>query len=276
MPTKPKLHVTTARQVAAIIAERPQGVLLVSEDTLWAQELARYVAGELGVISEIVGPTDAKGVSDETGQIRVQQVRALYETTRSRSRDTQVVVIDHADTMTHQAQNAFLKFLEEPNASVCFVLVARRRDALLPTVISRVQSVFIRPLSQKASLELLAREQVSDMQTKQILFLANGLYGEMLKLARESEYFTEQATLMKDARDFLRASIYERVVLAHTYGADRTKALLLVGALARIFKQMAVRDEEQKVISKIDDLLMCEQRLRRNGNPRLTLLRFVV
>ncbi|HZJ08535.1 MAG TPA: hypothetical protein VFD39_02460, partial [Trueperaceae bacterium] len=48
-----------------------------------------------------------------------------------------VAIIDHADTMTAAAANAFLKTLEEPPARAVIVLLAAGPDALLPTVASR-------------------------------------------------------------------------------------------------------------------------------------------
>lgn len=48
-----------------------------------------------------------------------------------------IVIIDNADTMTVQAQNAVLKILEEPPAKTLIVLVAHRVGALIPTIKSR-------------------------------------------------------------------------------------------------------------------------------------------
>jgi len=48
-----------------------------------------------------------------------------------------VVIVDEADAMIREAQNALLKTLEEPPASSIFILVSARPDSLLPTVRSR-------------------------------------------------------------------------------------------------------------------------------------------
>jgi len=48
------------------------------------------------------------------------------------------VIIDEADVLMPQAQNALLKTLEEPPPSSVFILVTSRPDALLPTVRSRL------------------------------------------------------------------------------------------------------------------------------------------
>ena len=54
--------------------------------------------------------------------------------------DFHIYILDNADKMTIQAQNALLKVLEEPPEEVVFILLASSKNSLLPTVISRAQT----------------------------------------------------------------------------------------------------------------------------------------
>ncbi|MGE0141738.1 MAG: AAA family ATPase [Planctomycetota bacterium] len=58
-----------------------------------------------------------------------------------------VAIIDPADRLNEQGQNALLKTLEEPGENAFLLLVTRRPEALLETVRSRTQRFAIRPLS---------------------------------------------------------------------------------------------------------------------------------
>jgi DNA polymerase III subunit delta' len=60
--------------------------------------------------------------------------RAAYRPFEGRRR---LVIIDGADALVGEAQNALLKTLEEPPPSSVFVLLTSRPDMLLPTVRSR-------------------------------------------------------------------------------------------------------------------------------------------
>jgi DNA polymerase-3 subunit delta' len=75
----------------------------------------------------------------ETGLIRVDQVRDVIDRAAYRPFEgkRRVVIIDDADALMPQAQNALLKTLEEPTSSSVFILVTSRPDVLLPTVRSR-------------------------------------------------------------------------------------------------------------------------------------------
>ena len=77
----------------------------------------------------------------ETGAIKVDQARDAIERSAYRpfAGKRRIVIVDDADAMVEEAQNAMLKTLEEPPAASTFVLVTSRPDLLLPTVRSRCQ-----------------------------------------------------------------------------------------------------------------------------------------
>ncbi len=75
-----------------------------------------------------------------------------------------VFVVEDADKMAPQeanpeAANAFLKLLEEPPAFACIVIASSRRDALLPTILSRTVPLRVSPLPV-ASVEAYLAEQL--------------------------------------------------------------------------------------------------------------------
>jgi len=57
-----------------------------------------------------------------------------------------VVIVDPADDMNPSAANAILKNLEEPPKRTLFLLIAERRGALLPTILSRSRTLPLSPL----------------------------------------------------------------------------------------------------------------------------------
>lgn len=86
-------------------------------------------------------------------QIRINQIRALDDllgigTHRQGSR---VIVIQPAEAMNPATANALLKMLEEPSPSTLFILVTSNKRRLLPTILSRCQSLhFPKPSATQA------------------------------------------------------------------------------------------------------------------------------
>lgn len=62
--------------------------------------------------------------------------------------DKKVIVIENAHLLTKGAQNALLKVIEEPPEYAVFFLLCDNKSTILPTVISRVNTINIPPLSQ--------------------------------------------------------------------------------------------------------------------------------
>jgi len=49
------------------------------------------------------------------------------------------IIVEHADRMLDSSRNALLKILEEPPAHAVFILTTSRRQAMIPTILSRVR-----------------------------------------------------------------------------------------------------------------------------------------
>ena len=70
--------------------------------------------------------------------------------------DRKVYILCGAQKMSRSAQNALLKLFEEPPASASFVICCDRRDALLPTVLSRALLIPLGPLDDRTLRAYLA------------------------------------------------------------------------------------------------------------------------
>jgi DNA polymerase-3 subunit delta' len=71
------------------------------------------------------------------------------------------VIVDPADDMTVSAANAILKNLEEPPRQTLFLLIAKSRGALLPTILSRCRTLNLSPLTAEET-QAVAREAAPD------------------------------------------------------------------------------------------------------------------
>lgn len=99
-----------------------------------------------------------------------------------------VVIIDDADTMNRNAQNALLKVLEEPPSKTVLVLVTHRLGALIPTIRSRAQVVNFHPLNDGALQQLIDYQDYGlgpqDAQT--LRDLSEGSVGKAVEYMEEA------------------------------------------------------------------------------------------
>ncbi|HVN26817.1 MAG TPA: AAA family ATPase [Candidatus Paceibacterota bacterium] len=118
----------------------------------FARAFARYLeAGTLEVPDDATVLQDAKFIvpsGDSIGIDAVREIRNfLWQKPAASPRRT--LVIDDADLMTTEAQNALLKVTEEPPASSLLIIVASDIDAILPTIASRLPRVHFGPVAER-------------------------------------------------------------------------------------------------------------------------------
>jgi DNA polymerase-3 subunit delta' len=96
-----------------------------------------------------------------------------------------VAIIDAADEMNVNAENALLKILEEPPPQSLFFLIAHQPGRLLPTIRSRCRSLRLAPLSDDAVAGIMAANGVKSSESDRfaIASLAEGSAGRALAIA---------------------------------------------------------------------------------------------
>ncbi|MGE5584528.1 MAG: ATP-binding protein [Bacillota bacterium] len=95
---------------------------------------------------------DVRIVSPDGLSVKIDQIREIKKEMSLKPRQDggfRVTIIEGAEKMTVEAQNSFLKLLEEPPDRAVFVLVCQNPSGLLPTVRSRCQMVRVRPADDR-------------------------------------------------------------------------------------------------------------------------------
>ncbi|HEY7933575.1 MAG TPA: hypothetical protein VID48_07100 [Solirubrobacteraceae bacterium] len=138
-------------------------------------------------------------VADIDEPVVAAATRTPFEASR------RVFVIESAQTMNDQAANRMLKTLEEPPPFVHLILLADRRQDVLPTIASRCQHVRFDPLSSESIQRLLMEQGVDHVPAQACARLALGDAELARWLAGE-----EGIGLRANAESFIRASLCAR------------------------------------------------------------------
>jgi DNA polymerase III subunit delta' len=131
-----------------------------------------------------------RGANDKatalSADIRVDEVRKMKSFFALSAADggRRVAIIDAADEMNTGAANALLKLLEEPPASVTFLVIAHQPHRLLPTIRSRCRELRLTPLAPEPLAQALeqAGGMVEPDQVQALGQLAGGSVGEAFRL----------------------------------------------------------------------------------------------
>jgi len=119
--------------------------------------------------------------------VRVDEVRTFEASLRLRSSagGWRVAIVDEAERMNRNAENALLKILEEPPPNSLIILVSNALNAMLPTTRSRCRRLVLKPLADNVVLDLLhrGRPEIGVDDAGVLVRLAEGSVGRALTLA---------------------------------------------------------------------------------------------
>lgn len=100
-----------------------------------------------------------------------------------------IYIIDEAEKMNVQAQNALLKTLEEPPEYAVILLLSTRAEAMLPTILSRCVTLNTRPVSEDLIKKyLMQRIQIPDYKAAVCASFARGNVGRAAELATNETF----------------------------------------------------------------------------------------
>ncbi len=162
--------------------------------------------------------------------------------------DTKIYIIEEADLMTAQAQNALLLTLEEPPSYALFLLLCERGTALLETIRSRAPLLRMERIPRETMRSHLngrsrAFAALDVTAQSEILLLAEGSIGRALALADPDE----------------RAPLIERRGLAARYVAavlERADVETMLSLMADIgIKRDKVSARREELVALLEDVL---------------------
>ena len=165
---------------------------------------------------------------EESGTIKTDQIRSAIEAAGYRPFEgrRRVIIIDQAETMVLNGQDALLKTLEEPPAASVFILVTSMPDTLLPTVRSRCQRLrFGRLAPGVVAAVLKEKHEYTDSDAHAAASLSDGSIGRALDEASEAFVDARTAALELLQRAATNTNPAARIQAAiNMPGATRGKA----------------------------------------------------
>lgn len=247
-----------------------------SGKTLIAQRLAEALLGD----ADLAAQHNAyyRVVAPVKNTITIEQVRDLTHFFRlqvpGHAAVKRVAVIQDADAMGTEAQNALLKLLEEPPEGSVLLLTSSHLPGLLPTIRSRVQAITL-PHPAAQSLE---EHFVAQGHNLAVVKKASARHGSNIAaLARALQEGGAPDAALELVKQALSGTSYDRLLLVDSLAKQKEQAGAFVATLAAV----AMASLESAANRGVDSLKRwqnvlhaahtADAALRRSGNAKLVL-----
>jgi len=144
---------------------------------------------------------------EKPGSIGVDDVREQINDTimiRPYSSYYKIYIVDEAEKMTVQAQNALLKTIEEPPSYAVIILITTNQEAFLPTILSRCVQMKLKPLKDFTIKSYLTQNlHIPEKDADICAAFARGNLGKAIHLASSDEFkelFQKVMVLVKNVK----------------------------------------------------------------------------
>ena len=241
--------------------------LLVGEDGIGKSVLAKNIG------FQILGKNEDKQYVDlvewkaekSKNTIGVNSIRTLIEEINKKPYESnkKVIIIYEAHKMTVQAQNAFLKTIEEPPRNVTMILLCENLEVILDTIKSRCQIHKLKNLNVD-EMETFLRKNYYDLPLEQIrvaLAFSDGIPGKAQKFIEDNNFKDIRSIAMEILLNLNKIGIEELIKYEKKLSAQKEnfEEILTVFLLyirdTIIYKEI----EEENLIINIDKLLSIKE-----------------
>ena len=190
------------------------------------------------------------GVEDIRGQlcgdIQIKPYSSPYK----------IYIVDEAEKMTVQAQNALLKTIEEPPAYGVIMLLTTNADAFLPTILSRCVTLKLRPVKNEIIRPyLMEKYHIPDYQAEVCTAFARGNVGKAERMAQSEQFAELKSHLLHLLRHLRDMEVYELTEAVRSASEYKTEINDYLDLMALWFRDVLLF----KATRQIDGLVFAEE-----------------
>jgi hypothetical protein len=258
--------------IKAYLKDPVQGLLINGPKGAGKGYIANYIAyGYPGTTKDrihIIEPLEDKKV------IGIDQIKIVISRLRTKQDKRLFVIIEDAEKLTPDAQNALLKILEEPPNNVSFILTTSRYNSIFPTIKSRVTKWEWIPPEPKQIKEYTKAYNIDNVSNYNAI--ARGRMG--LIHAILTEQGSHPLVLAIDsAKDMLAAPLKTRLLKVDELTKDAEARNIFIEALALIAQAAldasALKGNQRDWLIRTQAINDAINQLDKNIQPKLVLTR---
>ena len=263
--TRVKLaRLLAASLVCVSMTDRPCAVCPACEKAFGTKAGGKKSAGDKLLGKKLLHP-DISEVEKEKDRKRfsiniIRKIRKEAYITPNEAK-AKVYIVLESHLMTTEAQNAFLKILEEPPSYLCFILECTSKSLLLPTVLSRAVCFSLGQLELGDGVRAKKMELAAQTATD-IAFAITAPYE--YELLKKTAVFEKNKNLLALCLPELELIVRDALVLQaggkETFSASPKAAAVLAGDLTQV-----------RLFKLVEEIRLLYEATLRNANNNLLI-----
>ena len=167
-----------------------------------------------------------------------------------------IYILNEAEKLTLQAQNALLKTIEEPPVYAVILLLTSNADSLLPTISSRCVTLNLRPVKESDVKEyLMEHMHLPDYQAQIDAAFAQGNIGKAKQIAESTEFAEMAERAFRLLRKSNELELYELVEMIKELTAEKQNIYDYLDLFTMWFRDVLLF----KATKEVDGLIFKDQ-----------------
>ena len=229
-----------------------EGIDGVGKST-FAKEFAKYLLKT----EHIENSPDYINIEPQGASIKIAQIRNLQTDLIIKPHgDYKIYVINNAEKMTMESQNALLKTLEEPPIYVIIILITNNKNSLLDTIKSRCDIVKFLPIPLVELKTYLEDRGIDEKKASMLSTFSRGSISKALELSESSDFMIMREDIQNNIQTILEKNVVEVLELPNKYDKYKDNIIEVLDITINYFRDIMMLKEniDKDMIINIDKI----------------------
>lgn len=220
--------------------------------------MARELAAILLEMENLFNSPDYIEIKPDGNSIKIAQIRKLQSDIFVKPyKSYKIYVIDEAQKMTVEAQNALLKTLEEPPKYAIIILITDNKESLLDTIKSRCEIIKFTPIPMQEVASYLTMNGIDSKRASLLANFSRGSMKKAIELSESEEFHLMREEVQKYVETFLNGNLIEIMDIQSSIEKYKDQITNVLDLLINYFRDIMMVKEnvDNSMIINLDRLI---------------------
>ena len=220
--------------------------------------MARELAAILLEMENLFNSPDYIEIKPDGNSIKIAQIRKLQSDILVKPyKSYKIYVIDEAQKMTVEAQNALLKTLEEPPKYAIIILITNNKESLLDTIKSRCEIIKFTPIPLVEVADYLTQTGVDKNRASLLANFSRGSMQKAIELSESEDFHIMRDEVQKYVETFLTGSMLDIMDIQNSIEKYKDNITNVLDLLVNYFRDIMMVKEnvDSSMIINLDRLV---------------------